>query len=110
MFFVGNPKLSCTLLSFVFSFFFITQKGYKNDSAITSICSPSQEVLEYPQKPALILHRQKPYEARSANSIILDYLVLVQFGLVGTYFYSKQGLLPSFLVSMLFARLIKASI
>ena len=88
--------------------FFITQKGHKNDSAITSICSPSQEVLEYPQKPALILHGQKPYEARSANSIILDYLVLVQFGLVGTYFYSKQG--PSFLISMLFARLIKASI
>ena len=68
---------------------FITQKSYKNDSEFTSIHSPNQEVLEYPQKHALILHVQKLYQAHIANSIKLDYLDLVQFDLVDSYFYSK---------------------
>ena len=75
-----------SLLAFMI---FITQRGYKNDSAITSIYSPNQEVLEYPQKYASILHAQKLYWVRPANSTGHDYLVLVQFDLVDTYFYSK---------------------
>ena len=42
------------------------------------------------------------------NQLGHDYLVLLQFGLADTYFYSKQG--SSLLVSMLFARLIKISL
>ena len=48
-----------------------------------------QEVLEYPQKHALILHIQKPYQVRLANTTGRDYLGLVQFDLIDTYFYSK---------------------
>ena len=63
---------------------FITQKGYKNDSEFCSIPSPSQEVLEYLQKHTLVLHVQKPYQVRPANSTTHDYLGLVQFDLVDT--------------------------
>ena len=65
---------------------FITQKDYKNDSEITSIHSLSQEVLEYPQKHALILLVQMPYQVRPANSTTCNYLGLIQ---VDTYFCSK---------------------
>ena len=58
-------------------------------NVITSIHSPNQEVLEYPQKYASILHVQNPYEVRPANNIGHDYQVLVQFDLVDTYFYSR---------------------
>ena len=56
---------------------------------IFSIHSLNQEVLEYPQKFASILHVQKIYQARPANSTGRDYLVPVQFDLVDTYFYSR---------------------
>ena len=69
--------------------FFITQGGYKNDSAIISIHSPNQEVPEYPQKHASIFHVQKLYQAHVANSTGHNYLGLVQFDLVDTYFSSK---------------------
>ena len=62
---------------------------YNPDSAIISIHLPNQEVPEYPQKYALILQVQKPYQVRSANSARHDYLGLVQFDLVDMYFYSK---------------------
>ena len=68
---------------------FITQKGYKNDSAIISIHSPNQEVLEYPEKHAVILHVQKLYQVRLADSTRRNSLGLVQFDLVDTYFYSR---------------------
>ena len=68
---------------------FITQKGYKNDSAIISIHSPNQEVPGCPQKHALILHVQRPYQVCPANSTRRDYPGLVQFDLVNTYFCSK---------------------
>ena len=42
------------------------------------------------------LHAQKPYGARPANNTGHDYLVLVQFNLVDTYFYFRQSLLPFF--------------
>ena len=61
----------------------------QNRCAIISIHSPSQKVLEYPQKHALILQVQKLYQARPANSTGHDYLGLVQFELVDTYFFSK---------------------
>ena len=64
------------------------KKGYK----ITSIHSPNQEVLEYPQKYASILRLQKLYLVHLANSTRHDCLVLVQFDLVYTFFYSRQGL------------------
>ena len=48
-----------------------------------------QEVLEYPQKRALILHVQKLYQVRLENSTRHDYLGLVQFDLVDMYFCSK---------------------
>ena len=67
----------------------MTQMGYKNDSAIISIHLPNQKVLKYSQKHALILHVQRPYRVRLANSIRCDYLRLVQFDLVDTYFCSK---------------------
>ena len=69
--------------------FFITQGGYKNDSAIVSIHLPNQEVPAYPQKHVLILHVQKLYQVRLANSSRHDYLGLVQFDLVNMYFCSK---------------------
>ena len=69
--------------------FFIIQNGYKNDSAIISIHLPNQEVPEYPQKHALIFQVQKLYQVRLANSTRRDYLGLVQFDLVNTYFCSK---------------------
>ena len=68
---------------------FITQKGYKTDSAIISIRSPNQEVLEYVQKRALILHAQKLYQVHLANSTGGGYVVFEQFDLVDMYFYSK---------------------
>ena len=67
----------------------MTREGYKNDSAITSIHLPNQETLEYPQKHALIIHVQKLYQVRTENSTSYDYLGLVQFYLISTYFYSK---------------------
>ena len=76
--------------------FFITQGGYKNDSAIVSIHLPNQEVPAYPQKHVLILHVQKLYQVRLANSSRHDYLGLVQFDLVNMYFCSKQGLFHVF--------------
>ena len=63
---------------------------------ITSIHSPNQEVLEYPQNYESILHAQRLYRVRPANSTGYDYLVLVQFNLVNTYFYSRQSLLLVF--------------
>ena len=48
-----------------------------------------QEVLEYPQKYASILHAQKLYWVRPANSGGHDYLVPAQLELVDTYFYSR---------------------
>ena len=63
---------------------------------ITSIYSPNQEVPEYLQKHALILHVQKLYRVRPANSTRHNYLGFAQFDLVDTYFYSKWGLLPVF--------------
>ena len=68
---------------------FVTQKGYKNDSEFTFTHSLNQEVLEYPQKHALILHVQKLYQVRPANSTRHDYLGLVKFDLVDMYFCSK---------------------
>ena len=58
-------------------------------NVITSIHSRNQEVLEYPRKYASILHAQKLYRVRPANSAGLYYLVLVQFDLVDTYFYLR---------------------
>ena len=69
-------------------FNFITLLGYKND-ATTSIHTPNQEVLEFPQKHALILHVQKPYQVRAANNTRHDYLGLVQFDLFDTYLCFK---------------------
>ena len=69
--------------------FFITQGGYKNYSMIVSIHLPNQEVPAYPQKHVLILHVQKLYQVRLANSSRHDYLGLVQFDLVNMYFCSK---------------------
>ena len=63
---------------------------------IISIHLLNQEVREYPQKHALILHVQKPYRVRPANSRRHDYIVLVQFDLVDIYFYSKWGVLLFF--------------
>ena len=68
---------------------FITRGGYKNDSAITSIHSPNQEMPEYPQKSALILHVQNLYWVAPANNTGHGCLVLVQFNLINLYFYSK---------------------
>ena len=56
---------------------------------LTFIHLPNQETLEYPQKHALILHAKRPFQVRSTNSTRRDYLGLVQFDLVDTYFYSK---------------------
>ena len=65
-------------------------------NAITSIHSTNQDVLEYPQNDASILHAQKLYRVRPANSTEHDYLVLVQLDLVDAHFCSRQGLLPIF--------------
>ena len=86
---ICHPNLSLKHACGNHLFCFITQKGYKNDSAIISIPLPNQVVPEYPQKHALILHVQKPYQIRPANSTRHDYLGLVQFDLVDTYFCSK---------------------
>ena len=56
---------------------------------ITSIHSPNQELLEYPQKHASIFHAQKLYRVRPAKSTERDYLPLVQFDLFDKYFYSR---------------------
>ena len=58
-------------------------------NVITSINLPNQDVFEYPQKYALILHVQKLYWVRPANNTGHNCLVLVQFDLVDMYFYSK---------------------
>ena len=58
-------------------------------SVISSIHSPNQEVLEYPQKYASIFHAQKLYQVRPTNSTGHNYLVLVQFDLVDMYFHSR---------------------
>ena len=55
---------------------FMTQGGF------TSIHLPNQEVPEYPQKHALILHVKRPYQVRPADNTTYDYLGLVQFDLV----------------------------
>ena len=55
---------------------FMTQGG------LTSIHLPNQEAPEYPQKHALILHVQRPYQVRPADNTTYDYLGLVQFDLV----------------------------
>ena len=69
---------------------FITQRSHKNDAQFASIHSPNQEVPEYLQKYALILHVQKLYRALPANNTRHDFVVLVQFDLADTYFYSMQ--------------------
>ena len=66
----------------------MTPKGLQTISII-SIHLPNQEVLEYPQKHALILHVQKPYQVHLAISTRRDYLDLVQFDLVATCFCSS---------------------
>ena len=93
---IGYPHLSskhaCGNHFFLFHAgydFYDPLKVTKNDAQFTSIYSPNQEVLEYPQKHALILHVQRLYWVRPANNTGHDYLVLVQFDLVDTYFYSK---------------------
>ena len=62
---------------------------HQNVSAFISIHLPNQEVPEHPQKHALILHVQKLYQFRLANSKRQDYLGLVQFDLVSMYFYPR---------------------
>ena len=49
---------------------------------LTSIHLLYQEVPEYPQKHALILHIKRPYQVRPADNTTYDYLGLVQFDLV----------------------------
>ena len=68
---------------------FYNPKGLQKWCAITSIHSPNQEVPEYLQKHASILHVQKLYQVHPANNTGRSYLVLVQFDLINTYFYSK---------------------
>ena len=65
---------------------FLDPKGVIKLKVITFIHLPNQEVLEYLQKYTLIFHTQKLYRVRAANSAVQDYLVLVQFDLVNTYF------------------------
>ena len=64
---------------------FVTRKL----NVITSIHSPNQEVLEYPEKHASILHAQKLYRSSPANSTGHDYLHPVQFDLIDTDFYYR---------------------
>ena len=98
--FISHPHLSlkhaCGNHPFYFMIFLWPREGYKNDSAIISIHSPNRGALEYPQKHALILHVQKLYQVRPANSTRNNYLGLVQFDQVDTHFYSKWGLLLVF--------------
>ena len=70
-------------------FDFYNPMGFIKLHVIISIHLPCQEVLEYRQKYASILHTQKFYWVRRANNIGHDGLVLVQFNLVDMYFYSK---------------------
>ena len=85
------PKHACGNHLFLFHFspreciIFITQRL----NVITSIHSPNQEVPEHPQKYASILHAQMLYRVRPVNSTGHDCLVLVQFDLIDTYFYSR---------------------
>ena len=69
-------------------------------SAIISIHLLNQEVRGYPQKHALILHGQKPFQVRPANSTRHDYLGPVQFDLVDTISTPNEVCCPSLLVSM----------
>ena len=77
------------VIIFFISWFLWPGEGYKNDSAIISNHLPNQEVPEYPQKHVLLLHVQKLYQVRPENSARHDYVGLVQFDLVGLYFYFK---------------------
>ena len=63
--------------------------GYKKLNLITSIHSPNRGVPEYPQKYASILHAQKLYLACPAKSTGRSYLVLAQFDLADSCFYSR---------------------
>ena len=64
-------------------------KCFTKLSVIIFIHSPNQEVLEYPQKYASVLHAQKLYRVRPTNSTGRDYLVPVQSDLVDMYFSSR---------------------
>ena len=79
------PKHACGNHFFLFHNPF----GLQKRCATTSIHLPSQEVLEFPEKHALILHVQKLYQVRPATSTRHDYLGLVQFNLFDTYFCFK---------------------
>ena len=58
-------------------------------NVISSIHPPNQEVLEYPEKNASILHIQKLYQDGPANNTRDDFVALAQFDLGDTYFYSR---------------------
>ena len=59
---------------------------------ITSTYLTTQEVLEYPLEYASIFHAQKLCRVHLANSTRHEYLALLQFDLVYTFFYFRQGL------------------
>ena len=63
---------------------------------IISTHSPNQEIPEYPQRRASIFHSKKLYQVHFANSTGHDCLVLLQFDLIDTYFYSRSSLLLIF--------------
>ena len=64
---------------------FLTQKGHKIKRDYLS----TQEVLKYPLEYASIFLLRKLYLAHLTNSTKCDFLALVQFDLVYTYFYSR---------------------
>ena len=76
---------------------FVTLRQATKLNVIFSTYLPNQEVLEYPLEYASILRLQKLYLVHLVNSTRHDYLALVQFDLVGTYSYSRQGLWLVFL-------------
>ena len=71
---------------------FVTLRQATKLNGITSTYLPNQEALEYPLEYATILRFQKLYLVHLTNSTRHNYLALVQFDLVDTYFYSRQGM------------------
>ena len=86
---ISNPNLSLKHAFGNHFSFYDPGRVTKNDSAIISIRLPNQEVSEYLQKHALILHVQKLYQVHLINSTRHEYLGLVQFDPVVMFFYSK---------------------